>query len=99
MALMPTTLRLETDSGVEEYRIYEGVVEVRTLARSGEDPSEDNWQRLTHAQLAAHVEDGTVVAQWLRHRLGWRRLLRACVNPETLEEFGIAENTLDRYAA
>src|SRR5512135_1606962 len=98
MAIMPTTLRLELDSGVEEYRIYEGMVEVRKMQRSGEVQSDD-WQRLTHAQLAAHVKDGTVVAQWLRHRLGWRRLLRACVNPETLEEFGIAENTLDRYAA
>jgi len=98
---MPTTLRLEAAdrSGVEEYRIYEGAIEVRQLQRSPENESDDTWQRLTHTQLAEHVKDDTVVAKWLRHRMGWQRLLRACINPQTLAEFGIAENTLDRYAA
>lgn len=101
MTLMPTTLRLEAEdhSGAEEYRIYEGVIEVRKLQRSAENQSDDAWQRLSHTQLAEHVKDNTVVAKWLRHRLGWQRLLRACINPQTLAEFGIAENTLDRYAA
>jgi hypothetical protein len=101
MTLMPTTLRLEAEdhSGVEEYRIYEGVIEVRKLERSGEPITDDAWQRLTHTQLAKHVNDNTVVARWLRHRIGWQRLLRACINPQTLAEFGIPENTLDRYAA
>ncbi len=97
---MPTTLRLEAanGSGVEEYRIYEGVIEVRTV-RSSEPISDGSWRRLSHVELSAHVKDETVVAQWLRQRIGWRRLLLACTNPQTLEEFGIADNTLDRYAA
>ena len=101
MALMATTLRLEAaeGSGIEEYRIWEGTVEVRRLQRNDEDQPEDNWQRLTHAELAAHVKDDTVVAHWLRQRLGWRRLLIACTDPQTLQEFGIPDNTLDRYAA
>ena len=98
---MPTTLRLEAAdrSCVEEYRIREGAIEVRKLQRSAENQSDDTWQQLTHTQLAEHVKDETVVAKWLRHRIGWQRLLRACINPQTLAEFGIAENTLDRYAA
>ncbi len=99
MALMPMNLRLEAvdGSGLEEYRIHEGAIEVRKLRAY--DASEGNWERVTHAQLAAHVKEDTVVAQWLRKRIGWQRLLLACTNPQTLEEFGIAENTLDRYAA
>src|SRR6476646_6199116 len=101
MTLMPTTLRIETGdrSGGEEYRIYEGAIEVRKLQLSGEGQSDDTWQRLTPTQLTEHVKDNTDVAKWLRHRIGWQRLLRACTNPQTLAEFGIAESTLDRYAA
>jgi hypothetical protein len=109
MVLMPMTLRLEASngSGVEEYRIYEDAVEVRKL-RSGEEKDDlelageqvsNEWQRLLPRDLSAHVRNNTVVAQWLKHRLGWRRLLRACTDPETLQEFGIPANTLDRYAA
>jgi hypothetical protein len=109
MVLMPMTLRLEASngSGVEEYRIYEDAVEVRTL-RFGEEKDDlelageqvsNEWQRLLPRDLSAHVRNNTVVAQWLKHRLGWRRLLRACTDPETLQEFGIPANTLDRYAA
>lgn len=101
MTLMPMNLRLDSaDSfGLEEYRIYEGTIEVRRLARSSDNASDDNWQRLTHGQVAEHVKKNTVVAQWLRKRIGWQRLLLACTDPETLQEFGIPENTLDRYAA
>lgn len=99
MALMPMNLRLEASSGSEEYRIYEGLIEVRKLKRPREGESEGEWQRLSHTDLAAHVHENSVVAQWLRKRIGWQRLLRLCVKPGTLEEFGIAENTLDRYAA
>lgn len=109
MVLMPMTLRLEASdgSGVEEYRIYEDSVEVRKL-RCGEENDDvelaaehisDEWQRLSHEDLTAHVKTNTVVAQWLKHRLGWRRLLRACTDPQTLQEFGIPDNSLDRYAA
>jgi hypothetical protein len=101
MSLLPMNLRLKaTDgSGIDEYRISEGTIEVRRVQRSGEPASDDEWRVLTHRELADHVKHGTVVAQWLRKRIGWRRLLQACVDPQTLEEFGIPENTLDRYAA
>ncbi len=109
MVIMPMTLRLEAadDSGVEEYRVYEDSVEVRRL-RCGEEQDDlelareqvsDEWRRLSHEDLTAHVKKNTVVAQWLKHRLGWRRLLRACTDPQTLQEFGIPDNSLDRYAA
>ncbi len=109
MVLMPMTLRLEASdgSGVEEYRIYEDSVEVRKLRGGAENDDvelaaehiSDEWQRLSHEDLTAHVKKHTVVAQWLKHRLGWRRLLRACTDPQTLQEFGIPDNSLDRYAA
>jgi hypothetical protein len=92
-------LRLEASSGSEEYRIYQGAIEVRKLQRFGEGPSEGEWHQLSHEDIAAHVHENTAVAQWLRKRIGWQRLLRLCAKPETLEEFGIAENTLDPYAA
>ena len=109
MGLVPMTLRLEAadGSGVEEYRIHENGVEFRR-SRSGEEQDDpelleeevsDRWQRLSPADLTAHVKKNTVIAQWLKHRLGWRRLLWACTDPKTMQEFGIADNTLDRYAA
>jgi hypothetical protein len=104
MTLMPTTLRLETAAGVDEYRIWEGAVEVRTLHRPSEqlfdeEVSTYGWRRLNHHDLSRHVKDNTVVAQWLRHRIGWQRVVQLCADPQTLEEFGIACNTLDRHAA
>jgi hypothetical protein len=109
MALMPMTLRLEATNGssVEEYRVYEDAVEVRRLC-CGEEKGDlelaaehlsDDWQRLSPGDLTDHVKNNTVVAQWLKHRIGWRRLLRACADPQTLQEFGIPDNSLDRYAA
>lgn len=104
MALMPTTLRLEVASGAEEYRIWEGAVEVRTLARPSEQLFDEplstyGWRRLDHDDLTRHVKDNTVVAQWLRHRIGWQRLVQLCTDPETLEVFGVAGKILDRTAA
>ena len=99
MTLLPMNLRIEGKSGGEEYRICDDRVEVRKLRYGRDLDRHDSWQRLSHADLATHVRDNTVVAQWLRQRLGWRRLLRACISPESLEECGIPENTLDRYAA
>jgi hypothetical protein len=101
---MPTTLRLEIASGTEEYRIWEDGVEVRTLRSRNEQLFDERqstygWRRLNHDDLSRHVKDNTVVAQWLRHRIGWQRVVQLCADPQTLEEFGIACNTLDRYAA
>jgi hypothetical protein len=79
-------LRLETQdrSTGREYRVNEGKVEVRSLQSRGQDHSpEGRWHRLTSQQLSIHVERKTVVAQWLERRLGWKRLLQACVGPET----------------
>jgi len=41
--------------------------------------ADSEWQRLTTAEIAYHVENNTVVARWLEARLGWRRVLRKCV--------------------
>jgi hypothetical protein len=102
MALMPVNLRLEAanGSGIEEYRIQDGDIEVRRVQRAVErGRSDDDWQLLTPRQLASHVQDNTVVAQWLRHRIGWRRLLLACSDQQTLQNFGIESDVRDRFAA
>jgi len=79
-------LRLEPGDGsvVKEYRIENGFVEARGLDPNGqpEPQTGSDWQRLTPDQLAVHVERNTVVAQWLQWRLGWRRLLWACISQE-----------------
>jgi hypothetical protein len=75
-------LRLEARNGfaAKEYRIKRGSVEVRTFACESDHMR--IWSRLTPEQLSTHVKHHTVVARWLEHRLGWRRLLRACVGLE-----------------
>jgi hypothetical protein len=79
-------LRLEPGNGspIKEYRIENGIVEARTLDPNGQpDPQTGgDWEQLTPDQLAVHVERNTVVAQWLQRRLGWRRLLWACMSQE-----------------
>lgn|SRR5262245_30517145 len=102
MVLVPMNLRLEAANSAEaeEYRIHDGDIEVRTIRRyAGHGPSEDDWQQLSHNELANHVHDNTVVAQWLRHRIGWRRLLLKCTDQQTLQQFGITANVQDRFAA
>jgi hypothetical protein len=97
MALLPMNLRLEAPdgSGGEEYRIREGEIEVRAVPAA----YNDDWQPLSSNDLADHVQRNSVVAQWLRHRIGWRRLLLKCTDHETLQKFGIAQTTSDRFAA
>jgi hypothetical protein len=80
---MSPNLRLRLESGdgfpVKEYRIEDGSVGVRVFDPKG--PSdESDWRQLTSDELKTHVEHNTVVAQWLERRLGWRRLLQACVS-------------------
>ena len=86
MALRCTRLLLESGDGspAKEYRIEDGNVEVRTLDPEGGSVRGTGsvWRRLTPEQLSIHVEHNTLVAQWLEHRLGWRRLLQACVDQE-----------------
>src|SRR3984893_5173157 len=88
MALRSMRLLLESGDGspAKEYRIQDENVEVRTL-----DPG-SVWWRLTREQLSTHVEHNTVVAWWLERRLGWRRLLQACVEQEP-SMVNVAENT------
>jgi hypothetical protein len=109
MALMPMNLRLEAIDGSEseEYRIHGGEIEGRKVRRSDEydldefnqHPSDNDWQPLTAGELATHVEANTVLAQWLRHRIGWRRLLLACTDQQTRATFGIYEGIQDHFAA
>ena len=99
MALTPTHLRLEAPDGcAEEYRIRDEHIEIRQLQ---DDPTKDDrpWHQLTPEQLTDHVERKTAVAHWLERRLGWRRLLQACLGEQTLYSFGTEENTAERRAA
>jgi len=92
-------LRLETTDGAsgEEYRIYDGQIEVRQL----QSPSDDDWSwhRVTPEELTAHVSANTVVAEWLKRRMGWRRLLRACLTEQDLYMFDEVSGSADRRAA
>ena len=89
-------LRLESGDGspAKEYRIEDGNVEVRTLDPEGGSVRRTGsvWWRLTPEQLSIHVERNTVVAQWMERRLGWRRLLQACVGQEP-SMWKVAEST------
>ena len=75
-------LRLESGNGslAREYRIEGGKVEVRMFECDSDHVRV--WLRLTPEQLSIHVKRNTVVARWLERRLGWRRLLQACVGEE-----------------
>lgn len=77
-----TQLRLESRNGspTKEYRIEGGNVEVRML--DCESYHVRMWSQLTPEQLSIHVKRNTVIARWLERRLGWRRLLQACVGEE-----------------
>jgi len=99
---MPMSLRLEAADGCagEEYRIYDGDVEVRNLPSRHEGAGRNGaWHRLTPGQLSTHVQRNTVVAQWLQRRLGWQRLLQKCVDLESANDATLAESAQDRYPA
>ena len=94
-------LRLEAENGsaTHEFRIDNGIVEVRSLRSVTEcEAHSTDWHRVTRQQLRNHVERNTVVAQWLERRLGWRRLLHACVSHEP-EDWQTAEDHTERSAA
>jgi hypothetical protein len=99
MALERMHLRLEAANGAEgkEYRICDGQIEVRGLECSSKD--DWCWHRVTPEELTAHVNAGTVVAEWLKRRLGWRRLLRACMAEQDLYLFEAADRSPDHRAA
>ena len=102
MALATMNLRVEAcdGSGVEEYRVHDGDIEVRRPRRRLEtSPEEDEWRRLSAREIASHVHGNTAVAHWLRHRIGWRRLVLACLEQDTLEMFAVFSAPTDRHAA
>src|ERR1700741_3215628 len=75
-------LRIDPCDGspVTEYRIESDHVASRTLetVAEGSTTTDQQWQRLTPEQLSSHALADTVVAQWLRKRMGVHRLIRAC---------------------
>ena len=72
-------LRIDLGDGslAVDYRIEKGYVETRTLQAD----NAHSWQRLTPDEITSHVMADTVVARWLRRRMGIHRLIRACTNP------------------
>lgn len=110
MALATVNFRVEAcdGSGIEEYRVHDGDIEVRQArceSRKADRSSlesayrEDQWRRLSASEIASHVHGNTAVAHWLRHRIGWRLLLLACTEKETLEMFGVTEAPINHRAA
>lgn len=66
--------RLRIDSGdgtpVLDYRIERDRIESRRL--------NTDWRQLAPEEISSHVMANTVVAEWLRCRIGLHKLLRAC---------------------
>jgi hypothetical protein len=76
-------LRIDPRDGVHvvDYRIENGWVETRTLDctdSSAATGQQWQWQRLTPEELSFHVMADTVVARWLRRRMGVHQLIQAC---------------------
>ncbi len=67
---MNTRLRIESDgdSPINDYRIREGRVEMRSIDPSGHWASD--WRMLDRNDLELHNALGTVVSKWLQVRLG-----------------------------
>lgn len=99
MGLTPIHFRLELSNGKsEEYRIRDGKIETR--CRQNESSEEDHdWRELTPEQVTDLVDRNSPVAQWLNRRMGWKKLLRACLPEQTLQCFDALDNSEDRRAA
>lgn len=97
-------LRIDPGNGspAVDYRIESGYVESRTLdpdaARRSVAAIEKQWHRLTPEQLTSRVLADKVVAQWLRHRMGIHRLVRACHQDFSFPHDPVLESS-DRTAA
>lgn len=62
-----------------EYRVESDRVECRIVEPAEKSGiTEKPWKVVSSQELSSHVMSGTVVAQWLKRRIGYRRLLRAC---------------------
>jgi len=70
--LICNRLRIDCDDGssVLDYRIENDRIEFRRLGT--------NWRQLTPDEISSHVMANSVVAEWLRRRMGLHLLLRAC---------------------
>jgi hypothetical protein len=93
------TLRIDSGRGspVIEYRIQSDHVDSREVCFDEGTDSQAEWRRLTPEQVSSHVMAGTVLARWLRYRMGRRRLLRACGGEAFKAED--QKNSEDRMAA
>jgi hypothetical protein len=94
MACNNLRIDLGDGSSVVDYRIENDCVETRTLEAENEKP----WQRLTPEQLTSQVMADTVVARWLRRRMGVHRLLRACTHSLSYAVNSVKDSS-DRTAA
>lgn len=98
----PICLRLEAQNGraIEEFRILDQTIETRqsTVWPASEWDEYAEWREVSSEELSDHVRDNTVVAQWLKRRLGWRRLLLACTPQQTLHFYGLVDSP-DRHRA
>jgi hypothetical protein len=79
------TLRIDPTDGsrVTEYRIDGDHVQSREV--HSDDAGE--WKQVTPQQLTSHVLANTVVAYWLRRRMGLHQLVRACAMDSSAMEF------------
>ena len=77
--LVSNTLRIDRgkDCSVIDYRIQDDRVETR-IVDSATTRTESGWRSVAPEQLRSHVMRNTVLAYWLRRKMGIRRLLRAC---------------------
>ena len=81
-------LRIDLDGSLAvDYRIENGRVERRTVEVAAERIEEKEWQPLTSEQVSSHVLAGTVVARWLRRRIGVFRLMRVCSQSSSLSTY------------
>jgi hypothetical protein len=75
-------LRIDPGDGypVMDYRIHNDCVESRVVEMDTDTELEIDsaWSQLSPEELSSHVMADTVVARWLRRRLGVFPLVRAC---------------------
>jgi hypothetical protein len=83
-------------SGAIEYRIEREHVESRAV---GKDTVEESWRRIPPEKLRSHVMADTVLARWLRRRMGIHKLIRACQQDSSPFASREASNQADRTAA
>jgi hypothetical protein len=85
--------RLRIDQGdgsaAIDYRIEAGRIESRAVQNGVEKP----WQRLTPEDVRHHVMADTMLARWLRRRMGIHQLIRACQPDSSV--FGGSESPIE----